>query len=176
MKYKFVGRNAEVSQRLKNMAEKKLDRLSKFFTPETTVFVTFKEEGRVSRVEVTIPVKGTSIRAEVAGEDPYTGLDDVMDKLERQIERYRARLSRKAKQDRSFQEDYFIGTEPEDEEESRVVRVKEVEAMVMDREEACLQMELTGHDFYVFRDADSEKIGVVYRRREKDTYGLLEIR
>jgi putative sigma-54 modulation protein len=175
MKYKFVGRNLEVSQRLKTMTEKKLDRLSKFFTPDTTVFVTFKEEGRRSRVEVTIPVKGTSIRAEVEAEDPYTGLDAVMEKLERRIERYRAKLSGKAKSDHSFREDYFAPTD-EAPTEAKVVRVKEVEAMVMDREEACLQMELTGHDFYVYRDADSQQLAVVYRRREGDTYGLLEIR
>lgn len=175
MKYKFVGRNTDISQKLKDMTERKLERLSKFFTPETQVFVTFREEGRTSRVEVTIPVKGTSIRAEVASEDPYTALDEVMDKLERQISRYRGRLSRKAKLDKSFREDYFSEEETE-QEASRIVRTKEVEAVAMDREEACLQLELTEHDFYVFRDRDSGHICVVYRRREGETYGLLEIK
>lgn len=175
MNYRFVGRNMEVSQKLKNMTEKKLDKLSKYFTPETQILVTFKEEGRDSRVEVTIPVKGTSIRAEVSSEDPYTGLDEVLEKLERQIERYRARLSRKAKSDKAFQAEYFAVGEEEQPEETKVVRTKEIDVPAMDREEACLQLELTGHDFYVFKETESGRVCIVYRRREEGTYGLLSI-
>ncbi len=175
MLYKFVGRNVDISQKLKSMTEKKLERLGKFFAPDTQVIVTFKEEGRDSRVEVTIPVKGATIRAEVSSPDPYTGLDDVMEKLERQISRYRGKLAKKAKVDANLQTEYFAEVEDMDEEKSSVVRTKTVEAAVMDKEEACLQLELTGHDFYIFKDKDTGNVCVVYRRREEGTYGLLDV-
>ncbi len=178
MQYKFVGRNMEVSQKLRNMTEKKLERLSKFFTDDSSLIATFKEEGRGYRVEVTIPVKGSSIRAEVSCEDPYTGLDEVMDKLERQITRYRARLTDKAKTDKSLRADFFVAAD-EPEETSKIARVKEVEAPLMDFDEAALELELTGHDFYIFKEASSAKVCVIYRRREVNaggtTYGVLEV-
>ena len=174
MQYKFVGRNMEVSQKLRNLTEKKLERLSKFFSDDTAVLVTFKEEGRWNRVEVTIPVKGSNIRAEVSCADCYTGIDDCLDKLERQIGRYRDKLTDKAKSDKTLRADYF--TEPrEPVEKEKVVRVKEVEPELMDSDEAALQLELTGHDFYVYKDAATERVCVIYRRREQGTYGVLDV-
>ncbi len=179
MQYKFVGRNMEVSQKLRNMTEKKLERLSKFFTDDTSLIATFKEEGRDYRVEVTIPVKGSMIRAEVSCEDPYTGLDEVMDKLERQITRYRSRLTDKAKNDKAFRAEYFTADGSQAEPISKIARVKEIDAPLMDYEEAALQLELTGHDFYLFKEAASGKVAVIYRRREENaagaTYGVLEV-
>lgn len=174
MLYKFVGRNMNVSDKLKNVAEKKLNRLDKFFATETTVNVTFKEEGRGYRVEVTIPVKGTNIRAEVPCVDPYTGIDEVLDRLERRITRHREKLYDRAKQDSALRGDYFNVPETT-ENPDPIVRIKTVETLVMTRKEACLQLELTGHDFYVFRDSETEKDCVVYRRLEPGTYGLLII-
>lgn len=180
MQYKFVGRNMDVSQRLKNLTERKLKRLSKFFTDDTTVCVTFKEEGRQYRVEITIPVKGTSIRSEVSCDDCYTGVDKALERLESQIVRYRSKLTDKAKGDKTLRAEYFAApaeapAEEKPEEFDKIVRVKEVEAPVLELAEAELQLELTGHDFYVFRDAETGKVCIIYRRREGANYGLIKV-
>lgn len=178
MQYKFVGRNMDVSQRLKNLTEKKLKRLTKFFADDTTATVTFKEEGRLYRVEITIPVKGTSIRSEVSCDDCYTGVDKALERLESQIVRYRSKLTEKAKGDKNLRAEYFTAPEApaeKTEEFDKIVRMKEIEAPVLDLPEAELQMELTGHDFYVFREAECGRICVIYRRREGENYGLLKV-
>lgn len=178
MKYNYTGRGINVTQRLKDITEKKLERLSKFFTPDTQVYVTFKEEKRTQSVEVTIPTKGSAIRCEAAGEDVFDLVDVIMDKLERQIIKYRKKLIGRAKIDRTFREDYFAATLEEDVEEEGAVtisRVKQVEVESMDAEEACLQMELTGHDFFAYRDGATGQICIAYKRRQEGTYGVLKI-
>lgn len=179
MKYNYTGRGINVTQRLKDITEKKLERLSKFFTPDTQVYVTFKEEKRTQSVEVTIPTKGSAIRCEAAGEDVFDLLDVIMDKLERQIVKYRKKLIGRAKIDRSFREDYFAAVveeeAAEEEEKAAITRVKTVEVEAMDEEEACLQMELTGHDFFAYRDGKTGQICIAYKRKQEGTYGVLKI-
>ncbi|MBQ7016630.1 MAG: ribosome-associated translation inhibitor RaiA [Firmicutes bacterium] len=178
MKYNYTGRGINVTQRLKDITEKKLERLSKFFTPDTLVYVTFKEEKRTQSVEVTIPTKGSAIRCEAAGDDVFDLLDVIMDKLERQIVKYRKKLIGRAKIDRSFREDYFaavVEEEAAEEEKTAITRVKTVEVESMDEEEACLQMELTGHDFFAYRDGKSGQICIAYKRKQEGTYGVLKI-
>ena len=177
MKYNYTGRGINVTQRLKEITEKKLERLSKFFTPDTQVYVTFKEEKRTQSVEVTIPTKGSAIRCEAVGSDVFDLLDVIMDKLERQIVKYRKKLIGRAKIDRTFREDYFaVGVEEEIEEEAATItREKTVEVESMDAEEACLQMELTGHDFFAYRDGKTGQICIAYKRRQEGTYGVLKI-
>lgn len=177
MKYNYTGRGINVTQRLKDITEKKLERLSKFFTPDTQVYVTFKEEKRTQSVEVTIPTKGSAIRCEAAGEDVFDLLDVIMDKLERQIVKYRKKLIGRAKIDRSFREDYFAAVveEEAEEEKAAITRVKTVEVEAMDEEEACLQMELTGHDFFAYRDGKTGQICIAYKRKQEGTYGVLKI-
>ena len=175
MKYKYMGRNMDVTQGMKNVAEKKLERLEKFFTPDTTVMVTFRTEGRNYIVEVTIPVKGAAIRAEVSTDDAYKGLDEVMDKLERQIVRYRKKLIDKAKQDKTLSSDYFAAVAGEEPDEKLAIqRVKKIAMKPMDPEEACLQMELLGHNFFMFKNAETGAVNVVYKRNEAGTYGIIE--
>jgi len=178
MKYNYTGRGINVTQRLKDITEKKLERLSKFFTPDTLVYVTFKEEKRTQSVEVTIPTKGSAIRCEAAGDDVFDLLDVIMDKLERQIVKYRKKLIGRAKIDRSFREDYFaavVEEEAAEEEKTAITRVKTVEVEAMDEEEACLQMELIGHDFFAYRDGKSGQICIAYKRKQEGTYGVLKI-
>ena len=178
MKYNYTGRGINVSQRLKDITEKKLERLSKFFTPDTQVYVTFKEEKRTQSVEVTIPTKGSAIRCEAAGEDVFDLLDVIMDKLERQIVKYRNKLIGRAKIDRSLREDDFapvLDEETIEEEKTAITRVKTVEVEAMDDEEACLQMELTGHDFFAYRDGKTGQICIAYKRKQEGTYGVLRI-
>ena len=170
MKYKYMGRNMDVTQGMKNVAEKKLERLEKFFTPDTTVMVTFRTEGRNYIVEVTIPVKGAAIRAEVSTDDAYKGLDEVMDKLERQIVRYRKKLIDKAKQDKTLSSDYFAAVAGEEPDEKLAIqRVKKIAMKPMDPEEACLQMELLGHNFFMFKNAETGAVKVVYKMCIRDS-------
>lgn len=178
MKYNYTSRNMTISQRLKDVAEKKLERLSKFFTPDTQVYVTFKEENRTQSVEVTIPTKGSAIRCEASGENVNNLLDIIMDKLERQIIKYRKRLIGRAKIDQTFREDYFMAMQEEEAEEGAepaITRMKKLEVDAMDAEEACLQMELSGHDFFAYKDGNTGQICIAYRRKQEGTYGVLEI-
>ncbi len=177
MRYEYKGRNIEISDKLKEISEKKLERLSKFFSPDTKVYVTYRAENRNTVVaEITIPVQGSSpIRAEVKDTDKYAALDQAMDKLERQIVKYRKKLQARAKQDKTLNPSYFTATPDDAEEETMVVRrIERVPAKPMDVSEACLQMELLGHDFFVFRNIANQQINVVYKRKEAGTYGLIE--
>lgn len=176
MRYEYKGRNIEITDKLREISEKKLERLSKFFSPDTKVYVTYRAENRSVVAEITIPVQGSSpIRAEVKDMDKYAALDQAMDKLERQIVKYRKKLQNRAKVDKTLNEAYFGETPNDADEETMVVRrIKRVPAKPMDVSEACLQMELLGHDFFVFRNIANQQINVVYKRKEPGTYGLIE--
>ena len=175
MRYEFKGRDIEITENLKEMSEKKLERLSKFFSPDTKVYVTYRVENRSVAAEVTIPVQGASpIRAEARDADKYAALDQAMDKLERQIVRYRKKLQTRAKADKTWNTKYFEDVSGEEEEAMVIRRIKRVPAKPMDVNEACLQMELLGHDFLVFRNVANQQISVVYKRKEPGTYGLIE--
>jgi putative sigma-54 modulation protein len=181
MLYNYKGRNREISQHLKSVTEKKLERLSKFFTPQTQVNVTFKEENRTETVEITIPIKGAVIRSEASSDNVYTCIDLVMEKLERRIIKNRDKLISKAKQDKSFKQEFFdsaentADAEPAEKAGALITRTKTVEIKPMSKDEAILQMELLGHDFFVFKDEDTHQVAVVYCRKQPGTYGILEI-
>lgn len=173
MKFNITGRNINVTQGLKDMVEKKLGKLDKFFSPDTTCNVTLSTQKDHQLIEVTIPVKGGVIRAEESTEDMYQSIDLVEDVIERQIRRYRKRIIDKKQAAQSFS-DYFVEEEADaDEPEIKIVRTKQFDLKPMDPEEACLQMELVGHDFFVFQNAENDKICVVYKRKGS-TYGLIE--
>lgn len=176
MRYEYKGRNVEITEKLKEMSEKKLERLSKFFSPDTKIYVTYRAENRNVVVEITIPVQGASpIRVEVKDMDKYAALDKAMDKLERQIVQYRKKLQARAKSDKTLNASYFAALPEETAEETMIIRrIKRVPAKPMDVSEACLQMELLGHDFFVFRNIVTQEINVVYKRKEAGTYGLIE--
>lgn len=163
------GKNFDVTPAIRDHAEKKVGRLQKFldFGDELTAKVTMSVERDRHIVEVTIPIDGMILRGEEVTGDMYASVDLVTEKLERQIEKYKTRLARRIKQ---------ATPEPAAEEESiaeRVVRFKTFPAKPMALEEALLQMNLLGHDFFAFRDAETEEINVVYRRHDGD-YGLLQ--
>lgn len=174
MRFNITGRNINVTQGLRDMVEKKLGKLDKFFTPDTTCNVTLSTQKDQQLIEVTIPVKGGVIRAEEATEDMYQSIDLVEDVIERQIRRYRKRIIDKKQAAQAFS-DLFIETEDDetDEPEIKIVKTKQFDLKPMDPEEACLQMELVGHDFFVFQNAENDKICVVYKRKGH-TYGLIE--
>ncbi|MBQ7063551.1 MAG: ribosome-associated translation inhibitor RaiA [Firmicutes bacterium] len=176
MKYEFTGRGIEITDQLKEISMKKLDRLDRYFADDTKIFVKYRTENRDAVVEITIPVQGSSpIRSEVRDKDKLTALDLSCDKLERQVVRYRKKLQAKGKTDKTFDSNFFATAPADAEEEVSVIRrVKRVAAKPMDPEEAILQMELLGHDFFVFRNNATQQVCVVYKRTEAGTYGLIE--
>ena len=173
------GRNVEVTEALRDYTEKKLSRIDKYFTQEPDVVVTLAVEKERHIVEVTVMLGGLLLRAEEATADMYASLDLVVDKLERQIRKFKTRINRRARRADGSKPLVRLSEEAEpgegDDEEPRVVKTKRFAIKPMDLEEAILQMNLLGHDFFVFRNAASNEVNVVYRRRDGH-YGLIEPR
>ncbi len=172
MKYTVSGKNIEVTAGLKDAVVEKLSKLERYFTPDTEVNVTLSVEKDRQRIEVTIPIKGTIIRAEQVSTDMYASIDLVEAILERQLRRYKNKLVDQ-KQSATALSQMFIEEETGAEDEIQIVRSKRFAIKPMDVEEACVQMELLGHDFFVFRNADTDEVNVVYKRKG-NTYGLIE--
>ncbi|MDU4959278.1 MAG: ribosome-associated translation inhibitor RaiA [Sporomusaceae bacterium] len=164
------GKNIEITPALNDYVSKRIGKVTKYFDVlgEITAVLTV-EKGR-HIVEVTVPVNGILLRGEESTTDMYTSIDLVIEKLERQIEKYRTRLSRRMREG-SFRTELIPTTAVE--EEIRVVKTKRFPVKPMDIEEAILQMNLINHDFYVFINAESEDVNVVYRRKDGH-YGLIE--
>ena len=172
MKFSITGRTIGLTEGLKKMVEKKLGKLDKFFQADTPCNVTLSTQKDMQKIEVTIPVKGSVIRAEESTEDMYQSIDLVVDVLERQIRKYKDKLITKH-QSSSFTAAFLKEAAEYDEEEIKIVRTKQIDLKPMTPEEACLQMELLGHSFFVFLNGDSGKVNVVYKRKTK-SYGLIE--
>lgn len=172
MRFTITGRNIEVTQGLREAVEDKLGRLDRFFAPATEAVVRLSVQKDIQRIEVTIPVKGHIIRAEESSSDMYVSIDLVEEILERQLKKYKTKLIDKKQSAPSFSE-AFLADEAAAEEEIQIVKSKKFAVKPMDPEEACVQMELLGHNFYVFLNAETEEVNVVYKRKG-GTYGLIE--
>lgn len=172
MNYIISGKNIEVTEGLKAAVSDKLDKLNKYFTDETDVQVTFSVEKDRQKIEVTIPVKGSVIRAEQVSDDMYVSIDLVEEIIERQVNRYKKKLVDQQQNAAYFQKD-FMSDEDLEEEEIKIIRSKRFAVKPMDAEEACIQMELLGHNFFVFRNSETDEVNVVYKRKG-NTYGLIE--
>ena len=173
MRITITGRNIELTEGLKAAVEERLSKLEKFFTADTDVFVTLSVEKERQKIEVTIPIKGHVIRSEQVSNDMYVSIDLVEEVIERQLRKYRTKLaSKKMNVADSFTPD-FIDADDEDDEEVKIVRTKRFGMKPMYPEDACVQMELTGHDFFVFRNAETDEVNVVYKRKG-NTFGLIE--
>ena len=173
MKFTMNGKNTSVTQAMMQQAQKKVGKLEKFFRPEAEAHLTFLVEKDRNIFEVTIQAKGLFIRAEENTDDMYKSIDLVMDKLERQIRKYKTRLGKRIHQDAMVAENYEVAEPVEEEEDLQVVRSKRFTLKPMAIEEAILQMNLLGHTFFVFANADNEAVNVVYKRRN-GSYGLIE--
>lgn len=179
MKYKVRGQNIEVTNALLDYVEKKLSRLERYFeTPPTSgVNVTLSVTKDVHSIEVTIPLPSLLLRAEDRSEDMYTSIDGVVDKLERQIRKHKTKANRKFRQvgvvGNLFREQSFDPATMEEEDEFEVVRTRRFILKPMDVEEAILQMNMIGHNFFVFSNAKNKEVNVVYRRND-GRYGLIE--
>lgn len=172
MKFIIVGRNIEVTPGLKTAVEDKIGRLEKYFNPDTEVHVTLSVEKDRQKIEVTIPVKGSIIRSEQVSNDMYVSIDLVQEIIERQLKKYRTKLIDKKQTAASFSQ-MFVENDYMDEEEIKIVRTKKFDIKPMYPEDACIQMELLGHSFFVFCNAETDQVNVVYKRKG-DTYGLIE--
>ena len=150
MRITISGKNIELTEGLKQAVEEKLSKLEKFFKPDTDVYVTLSVEKDRQKIEVTIPAKGHVIRSEQVSNDMYVSIDLVEEVIERQLRKYDA-----------------------EDEEIKIVRTKRFGMKPMYPEDACIQMELSGHDFFVFRNAENDEVNVVYKRKGH-TYGLIE--
>jgi putative sigma-54 modulation protein len=173
MRIKITGRNIELTDGLKAAVEDKLGKLEKYFTPDTDVYVTLSVEKDRQKVEVTIPMKGNYIRSEQVSSDMYVSIDVVEEVIERQLKKYRTKLVTKQQNAASVFKQEFIEEEDADDEEIKIERTKKFSLKPMYPEDACVQMELLGHDFYVFVSAETEEVSVVYKRKG-GTYGLIE--
>ncbi len=173
MRFIITGRNINVTEGLKSAVEDKLGKLEKYFKPDTIVNVTLSVEKDRQKIEVTIPVKGNIIRSEQVSTDMYVSIDLVEEVIERQLKKYKNKLVA-AKQNAADFSQAFLEEEFDNEPESiQIVRSKRFAVKPMDPEEACLQMELLGHSFFVFRNAETDEINVVYKRKGNN-YGLIE--
>ena len=173
MRITISGRNIELTEGLKAAVEDKLNKLEKYFTPDTEVNVTLSVEKERQKVEVTIPMKGSYIRSEQVSSDMYVSIDLVEEIIERQIRRYRKKLIDKKQAAISFSQAFIEEEDEVQDDEIQIVKTKKFAIKPTIPEEACLQMEMLGHNFYVFLNADTDQVNVVYKRKN-GTYGLIE--
>lgn len=173
MKFIISGKNITVSEGLRTAVEDKLGKLERYFTPDTEVVVTLSVEKERQKIEVTIPVKGNIIRSEQVSNDMYVSIDLVEEVIERQLKKYRTKLVTKQQNVAAVFKQDFLDEKSEDDEEIKIIRTKKFDMKPMYPEDACVEMELLGHDFYVFINAETEDVNVVYKRKG-NTYGLIE--
>ena len=171
MRFTISGKNLEVTHSMRKAVMEKLGKLERYFTPETKIIVTMSVEKDRQKIEVTIPLKGNVIRSEQVSNDMYVSIDLVEEVIERQLRKYKQKLVDRH-QDGSFKRE-FLEYEAEDTDDIRIVRTKQFDIKPMYPEDACVQMELLGHSFYVFRNAENDQVNVVYKRKG-GTYGMIE--
>ena len=172
MNFIISGKNIEVTPGLKDAIEQKLGKLERYFTPETEINVTLSVEKGRQKIEVTIPVKGNIIRSEQVSNDMYVSIDLVEEVIERQLRKYKNKIADKQQEAGNFQKEYLEHDYLEDE-DIQIIRTKKFGMKPMYPEDACVQMDLLGHTFFVFRNAETDEVNVVYKRKN-NTYGLIE--
>lgn len=188
MRYMIRGNHLEITDALRDYVEKKLSRLEKYFDKANEIIshVSMSVTRDEHKVEVTIPLPKLILRAEESSGDMYASVDLVVEKLERQIRKFKTRVNRKPRQDASFRAhwkeknglghtDLITVDELADSEidDLKIVRTKRFHLKPMDTEEAILQMDMLGHNFFVFTNASTNQVNVVYRRKD-GKYGLIE--
>jgi putative sigma-54 modulation protein len=172
MKISIYSKNLQLTDALREASIKKLRRLDKFFQQDIEAKVVLSIEKKIHKVEVTIPFNGRIVRVEEYSDDMYNALDEAVESLEQQIRKYKTKLQNKRHSNESIK---FENIEPleDEEEEFKVVKTKRFAIKPMNIEEAILQMDLLKHNFFVFLNADTDEVNVVYRRKDAN-YGLIE--
>ena len=175
MKYNIRGDKMVVTDAIKNYTMEKLDRLNKYFNDEDiTANVLTKIRGNKQIVEVTIPIDKFILRSEESNDDLYAAIDLVSDKLERQIRKNKTKLKKQNKVNNKYEYlnfDYEV--KDNEEENNKIVKRKKFDTKPMDEEEAILEMELLGHNFFVYKDMQSDNVNVLYKRNDGN-YGIIE--
>ena len=180
-RYNVRGENIEVTEAIRDYVEKKVSKLERYFTdvPEATAHVNLKVyTEKTAKVEVTIPLPYLVLRAEETSPDLYASIDLVVDKLERQIRKFKTKINRKSRETALPDSDAMVLFNNEAGEEENgtdldIVRTKRLSLKPMDSEEAVLQMNMLGHNFFIFEDAETNGTSIVYRRKD-GKYGLIE--
>ncbi|MDR1664433.1 MAG: ribosome-associated translation inhibitor RaiA [Clostridiales bacterium] len=179
MRYVFTGKNMNVTEAIKEKTKNKLDRIEKLLPTKTEVeaAVTFTASKRDTKAEVSIPLHKRILRAEVTAEDVASCLDSVVDILEKQIIKYKSRLRERSRRNTATREELSFISEPaaaqEGEGEIVINKTKRFALKPMDAHEAVMEMEMLGHNFYVFRNGKNDEVNVVYKRNDGE-YGLIE--
>lgn len=166
MNFIISGKNIEVTPGLKDSVINKLGKLERYFTPDTEIIVTLSVEKDRQKIEVTIPVKGDIIRSEQTSTDMYVSIDLVEEVIERQLRKYKNKLIARHQEGGTFKQEFFE-EEPaiDSNDEIQIVRTKKFGIKPMFPEDACVQMELLGHDFFVFSNAETEELMSCTRER-----------
>lgn len=174
MKYNISGKNIELTEALENAVVEKLGKLDKFFNDNVEAQVTLIVEKLIHVIEITIPFNGTVLRAEVEGKNMYNIIDDAVTIIEKQVNKFKNKLRDKHRNGHTGNfSQAFINQAADDDAVIKIDRRKKFAVKPMDAEEAVMQMELVGHNFFVYLDADTEEVNVVYKRKN-GTYGLIE--
>ena len=173
MKVDITTKNFNASDELKKTVEKKFNKLDKYFSDDTPANVKFRTEGGSKyKVEATISTKGTIFRAEDVTSEPYEGIDKVTERLSRQMSKFKTKLQKKHKDNKTVNFAELPDVE-EAQEEIEVVKRKKFSLQPMTVEEAIMQMELLEHNFFVFLNLETDSVAVVYKRMNNN-YGVLE--
>ena len=175
MKFIIIGKNIDVTPGLREAVESKLGKLGRYFTPNTEIHVTLSVQKGHQKIEVTIPVKGRSGSFRTGkGSDMYVSIDLVEEVIERQLRKYKNKLVARNQEGSNFKQEFFESEDTSSEDdEIKIIRTKRFGIKPMFPEDACIQMDLLGHDFYVFFNAETEEVNVVYKRKN-GTFGLIE--
>ena len=172
MRFTISGKNIEVTEGLRTAIQDKIGKLERYFAPETEIHVTLSVEKDRQKIEVTIPMKGNIVRAEQVSSDMYVSIDLVEEIIERQLRKYKNKIVDQKQSAMSLSQ-AFVEEEISGDDDIQITRTKKFAMKPMDPEEACVQMELLGHNFFVFRNAETDEVNVVYKRKG-NTYGLIE--
>ena len=172
MKMIVRGKNIEITPALREYVEKRVGKITKYFDGLGDISAVLKVEKGHHIVEVTVPINGMLLRGEESTSDMYTSIDQVVDKIEKQIEKYKTKISRQLRTG-SFKGELVPNIVERDDEDFKLVRTKRFAVKPMATEEAIMQMDLIHHDFFVFMNADTEQVNVIYRRKDGN-YGLIE--
>ena len=174
MKINITGKNFTTYKRLEDTIDKKFEKLGKYFSDDITINVVLSQERGKDKIEVTINAKGTVFRAEEVAVDVYEGIDKAVDKLSRQMAKYKGKLQKRYNDNKSLRFENIPELDEDEEiEEVKIVRTKKFELQPMEVEEAIIRMEMLGHDFFVFLDMETDSVNIVYSRKDGN-YGLLE--
>ncbi|SDB33623.1 ribosome hibernation-promoting factor, HPF/YfiA family [Eubacterium oxidoreducens] len=171
MQITITGRNIDLTEGLKAAVEERLVKLERYLSADTQVNVTLDSQKGRNKMEVTIPMKGTILRTEQVSDDMYVTIELATEVLERQLIKYKNKMVTHYQSGANLKQE-FIDSDTEDD-EIKIVRTKRFGMKPMFAEDACVQMELLGHEFFVFRNADTDEVNVVYKRKD-GAYGLIE--